>query len=78
MKDTPEKDLCPNRLFASLNFIDLHPHVETSLPHDMSLCLDWIFQWRESIDDVAYAVPGFLNRAADGGQAKFVGHRPGA
>ena len=60
-----------------INFIDFHPHVETSFPHNVSLSVDWIFQWRESLEDGVYAVPGFLIRPADGSQARFVGHRPG-
>ena len=35
------------------------------------------FQWRQSLEDGVYAVPGFLIRAADGSRARFVGHRPG-
>jgi Alginate export len=60
-----------------INFIDVHPHVEASAPHDVSLSFDWIFQWRQSLDDGVYAVPGFLIRAADGNRARFVGNRPG-
>jgi len=60
-----------------INFIDVHPHVETALPHAVTVSVDWIFQWRESLDDGVYAVPGFLIRAADGSRARFVGHRPG-
>src|SRR5579863_9408050 len=61
-----------------INFIDLHPRVETALPHDVSLSLDWIFQWRESLRDGVYAVPGFLIVPAGNSQARFVGQRPGA
>ena len=60
-----------------INFIDVHPHIETTLPHGVSVSADWIFQWRQSLEDGVYAVPGFLIRAADGNQARFVGHRPG-
>jgi hypothetical protein len=60
-----------------INFIDVHPHVEASAPHNVSLSFDWIFQWRQSLDDGVYAVPGFLIRAADGSRARFVGNRPG-
>ncbi|MCU1343553.1 MAG: hypothetical protein JWN92_2976 [Candidatus Acidoferrum typicum] len=60
-----------------INFIDVHPHVETALPHDVTVSVDWIFQWRESLQDGVYAVPGFLIRAADGSRARYVGHRPG-
>jgi len=60
-----------------INFIDVHPHVELSAPQNVSLSFDWIFQWRQSLDDGVYAVPGFLIRAADGSRARFVGDRPG-
>ncbi len=60
-----------------INFIDVHPHVELSAPQNLSLSFDWIFQWRQSLDDGVYAVPGFLIRAADGSRARFVGDRPG-
>ena len=49
-----------------INFIDVHPHVETALPHNVSVSVDWIVQWRQSLEDGVYAVPGFLIRAADG------------
>ncbi len=32
-----------------INFIDVHPHVETLLPHSVTASVDWIFQWRESL-----------------------------
>jgi hypothetical protein len=61
-----------------INFLDVHPRVETTLPHGVTASVDWIFQWRQSLDDGVYAVPGFLIRAADGSRARFVGHRPGS
>ena len=61
-----------------LNFIDVHPKVEGALPRNVTASFDWIVQWRESLDDGLYAVPGFLIRPADGSRARFVGHRPGA
>jgi hypothetical protein len=60
-----------------INFIDVHPRVETTLPDDISVSFDWIVQWRENVNDGVYNVPGFLIRAADGSRARFVGHRPG-
>jgi hypothetical protein len=60
-----------------INFIDVHPHVETALPYGVSVSVDWIVQWRESLADGVYAVPGFLIRAGNDSQARFVGHRPG-
>jgi hypothetical protein len=60
-----------------LNFIDVHPHVETTFPHNVTASVDWIFQWRENALDGVYSVPGSLIRPADNSQARFVGHRPG-
>jgi hypothetical protein len=60
-----------------INFIDVHPHVELALPQNVSFSADWIVQWRQSLEDGVYAVPGFLIRPADGSKARFVGHRPG-
>jgi Alginate export len=60
-----------------VNFVDLHPRIETSLPHGVSWSFDWILQWRESLQDGVYAVPGFLIVPAGNSRARFVGHRPG-
>ena len=60
-----------------LNFMDIHPKVQLEVPHGVSVFADWIFQWRQSLGDGVYAIPGFLITAADGSQARFVGHRPG-
>src|SRR5208282_1279266 len=60
-----------------INFIDIHPRVQTEYPHGITVSTDWVFQWRENVLDGVYAVPGFLIRAADGSRARFVGDRPG-
>ena len=44
----------------------------------MTVSVDWIFQWRESLRDGVYSVPGFLIIPAGKSNARFVGHRPGA
>jgi hypothetical protein len=60
-----------------LNFMDIHPKVQLEASHGVSIFADWIFQWRESLEDGLYAIPGFLITAADGSRARFVGDRPG-
>jgi hypothetical protein len=60
-----------------INFIDVHPHLELALPHNVSASFDWIVQWRESLDDGVYNVPGSLIRAGNSSQARYVGDRPG-
>ena len=43
-----------------LNFIDVHPRIQTQLPHAVSVSTDLVVQWRENLHDGVYAVPGFL------------------
>jgi hypothetical protein len=61
-----------------VNFIDVHPRIQTQLGHGVSVSTDLIVQWRENLNDGVYAVPGFLLVPADGSRARFVGYRPGA
>jgi hypothetical protein len=60
-----------------INFIDLHPHVEAAFRHGVTASFDWIAQWRESLRDGVYSVPGFLIIPAGKSNARFIGHRPG-
>ncbi len=61
-----------------VNFIDVHPRIQTQLPHGISISTDIVAQWRENLNDGVYAVPGFLLVPANGSRARFVGYRPGA
>jgi hypothetical protein len=61
-----------------VNFIDVHPRIQTQLPHGISISTDIVAQWRENVNDGVYAVPGFLLVPANGSRARFVGYRPGA
>jgi hypothetical protein len=60
-----------------VNFIDVHPRLQTWLPHSVSISTDMVVQWRESLNDGVYAVSGFLLAPARNSQARFVGYRPG-
>jgi hypothetical protein len=60
-----------------INFIDVHPHVEIAMPDNVSASFDWIVQWRQSLDDGVYNVPGSLIRAGNASEARYVGNRPG-
>jgi len=60
-----------------VNFIDIHPRVEGTLPYNVAVSFDWIVHWRKSLEDGVYSVPGFLIRPAGDSRARFVGHRPG-
>jgi len=60
-----------------VNFIDVHPRVQTKLPRGVSISTDVVVQWRESLTDGVYAVPGFLLVPAGASRARFVGYRPG-
>ena len=61
-----------------MNFIDVHPRLQTQMRHGISISTDLVVQWRENFDDGAYSVPGFLLAPANGSRARFVGFRPGA
>jgi hypothetical protein len=60
-----------------VNFIDVHPRLQTLFPHSVSISTDWVVQWRQSLLDGVYSVPGSLLRPAGESRARFVGHRPG-
>jgi alginate export protein len=60
-----------------VNFIDVHPRLQTRLPRNVSVSTDLVAQWRESLYDGVYAVPGFLLVPAGNSRARFVGYRPG-
>ena len=60
-----------------VNFIDLHPRLQTWVPHGVSISTDLVAQWRENLHDGVYAVPGFLLVSAGSSHARFVGYRPG-
>jgi hypothetical protein len=60
-----------------VNFADVHPEIKTTLPHGLSINVDWVIWWRESLHDGVYGVPGNLLVTAGQSNARFVGHRPG-
>ena len=60
-----------------VNFIDVHPKVQAWLPKGVSISADLVVQWRESLTDGVYAVPGFLIVPTGNSTARFVGCRPG-
>ena len=60
-----------------LNFRDLHPRVLTDWGHGVTVSADWIFYWRQSLQDGVYSVPGMLVRSSGNSNARFVGDRPG-
>ena len=60
-----------------LNFRDLHPRVLTDWGHGVTVSTDWVFYWRQSLNDGVYSVPGMLIRPSGSSNARFVGQRPG-
>ena len=58
-----------------INFIDVHPRAETTLPQGVTVSVDWIF--RRVCETWVYSVPGFLIIPAGKCDPRFVGHRPG-
>jgi len=60
-----------------INFIDVHPKLQTKVGTNLSVSGDVVVQWRESVTDGVYAVPGTLLVPAGTSTARFVGYRPG-
>jgi hypothetical protein len=60
-----------------VNFIDVHPRIQATLPKGVTVSTDLVVQWRENLNDGVYAVPGFLLVPSNGSAARFVGYRPG-
>jgi hypothetical protein len=60
-----------------INFIDVHPRIETVFPHGVSVLTDLLVYWRKSLLDGVYDVPGSLIRPAGNSRARFVGYMPG-
>jgi hypothetical protein len=60
-----------------VNFIDVHPRLQTQFPHNVSVSVDFMAQWRQNLRDGVYAVPGFLLVAAGNSRARFIGYQPG-
>ena len=60
-----------------VNFIDLHPRLQTEFPHGVTVSGDWVVRWRQSLLDGIDTVAGSLLRRAGNSRARSVGHRPG-
>jgi hypothetical protein len=60
-----------------VNFRDIHPGFRLNFPHNILVDADWLFQWRQSLHDGIYDVPGNLMVPNVPTNARFVGHRPG-
>src|SRR5258705_12024682 len=61
-----------------INFIDLHPHVEAALPRDVTVSVDWIFQWREGVRDGGCGPSALLIFSPGKTDAPFVVDPPAA
>ena len=72
-----KRDLTKEQLAQVGSFYFFRSVSSAVLPHSVTASFDWIVQWRQSLDDGVYSVPGSLIRAAGGSRERFVGHRPG-
>src|SRR5260370_29014909 len=59
-----------------INFIDVHPRVETAFSHGVTVSVDWIFQWREGLGGRGETVSGVPVQPPRRGRAKGVWHQP--
>lgn len=60
-----------------VNFRDLHPKTIFQLPHALTLTPDWIFWWRQQLQDGVYSISGPLIVPSGLSNARYVGDRPG-
>lgn len=60
-----------------VNFRDLHPEIILQLPHAVTLTPDWIFWWRQQLEDGVYSISGPLIVPSGLSSARYVGNRPG-
>jgi Alginate export len=59
-----------------VNFVDAHPAVSSTFG-PITVTADWLWYWRQNVNDGLYAIPGTLLRLPSGSTARFVGQRPG-
>jgi hypothetical protein len=52
---------------------DLHPMVVFTLFPNVTCDFDWVWFWRESLDDGVYAIGGALLRPSGGSNARYIG-----
>lgn len=62
---------------GAVNFMSLHPKLETSLSRTLVLSGDWFITWRESTRDGLYNIAGSPITTPMTSRARFIGHRPG-
>jgi Alginate export len=60
-----------------INFMDVHPRVESVFPHGVAVVTDLLLYWRQSLHDGVYSVPAALIRPSGNSLARFVGYMPG-
>src|SRR5258706_71534 len=61
-----------------INFIDVHPRAEATLPRGVTVSVDWIFQWRGGFGGGGGSLPGFFIIFAGKNKIAVCGPPPGA
>ncbi len=64
-------------LIGPANFFDVHPSLAIEPIERLSLAVDWVALWRQTLADGIYNVPGEPTVTADHNDARFIGHRAG-
>jgi len=60
-------------LLGPFNMFDLHPTVMFTFLPNVTCDFDWVWFWRESLDDGVYAIGGSLLRPSGGSHARYIG-----
>jgi hypothetical protein len=63
-------------LIGPSNHIDLHPSIDLRIRENLTVTIDSVFFWRESLNDGIYGIAINLVRSAGTSQARFVGSQP--
>lgn len=60
-------------MFGPYNLFDVHPVLMFALLPNVTCDFDWVWFWRESLDDGIYAIGGALLRPSSGSRARYIG-----
>lgn len=60
-------------MFGPYNLMDVHPVVMLTLLQNLTCDFDWVWFWRESLNDGIYLIGGGLARGSGGSNARYIG-----
>src|SRR5258707_8187812 len=61
---------------GAVNFIDLHPQIDGTFPHNITASFDWIVQWRGGVVNGVFALPSAPVLGTGESLGPLLGHQP--